>query len=313
MLCLAVSPDASDWDQIELSGIRLRFPEGNRNLAEHVLGRLVEGRSEVARNLGGLYQPPVDAYLATSVEQFHELSDHRVPHWGVGVAFPESRTLVLRYLPGQSAELDQTARHELSHILLHAALTRADARLPVWFNEGVAMWVAEEWRFHQGIEVLFAALGSGVLPLSDIDAVLGFGSARAQLAYTESLLAVLFLVELGGRGTIPEMIEALAEGATFDVVLFRTTAMTPAAFESAFQTYVERRFGPWAMLTSPDALWLAASILIIFSFVAVRFRNRARVAAWEREDPLEALPLRLRLRVRRAFRDRGSKDSEGEP
>ena len=108
-------------------------------------------------------------------------------------------------------------------------------------------------------------------------------------------------------------VEALAEGATFDVVLFRTTAMTPAAFESAFQTYVERRFGPWAMLTSPDALWLAASILIIFSFVAVRFRNRARVAAWEREDPLEALPLRLRLRVRRAFRDRGSKDSEGEP
>ena len=279
-------------------------------MAEHVLDQLVEGRSEVARNLGGLDQVPVEAFLATTNDQFQELSDHRVPHWGVGVAFPDSRTLILRSLPGQSAELIKTARHELSHILLHAAVSKAAVRLPVWFNEGVAMWVAEEWRFHQGIEVLFAALGSGVLPLADIDAVLTFGSARASLAYTESLLAVTLLVELGGRGTIPAMVEALGEGVSFDMVLFRTTGMTPGAFESAFQTYVERRFGPWAMVTSPEALWLVVSILIILCYVAIRFRNKTRVAAWEREDPLDALPLRLRLRVRR---DRREEDSEDGP
>ncbi len=290
---------ASEWSQLELAGIRLHHPRGSEALAERVLAQLVEGRSAVACDLGGLDPIPIEAYLATSDDQFHDLSDHRVPHWGVGVAFPDSRTLILRRLPGQSDELVKTARHELSHILLHAAVSKAAVVLPVWFNEGVAMWVAEEWRLHQSLKVLVAALGTGVLPLADIDSVLTFGSTRAQLAYTESLLAVLFLIELGGPGTLPAMIEELSAGVAFDVVLFRTTGMTPGAFESAFLEYAGRRFGPWAVLTSPEAIWLAASILIILCYVALRIRNRARVAAWEREDPHDALPLRLRLKVRR--------------
>ena len=308
-LSLSAPCPASDWSQVARSGIRLHYSrDSGPVLADHVLDVLVEGRSEVARSLGGLVQVPIEAYLAQTSEQFHELSNHRVPHWGAGVAFPDSRTLVLRSLPGQSDELVQTARHELSHILLHAAVSKTAVRIPVWFNEGVAMWVAHEWRFHQSFEVLVAALGSGVLPLAEIESVLSFGSARAHLAYTESLLAVLLLVELGGHGAIPDMVDALSRGVSFDVALFQTTGMTPSAFESEFQCYVGRRFGPWAVLTPPDAIWLAVSLMILLCYVAIRFRNRARTAAWEDEDPLDALPLKLRLKVRRARRSGESRD-----
>ena len=84
--------------------------------------------------------------------------------------------------------------------------------------------------------------------------------------------------------------------------------MPPSAFESEFQSYVGRRFGPWAVLTTPEAIWLAVSLMILLCYVAIRFRNRARIAAWEDEDPLDALPLKLRLKVRRARRSGESRD-----
>lgn len=258
----------------------------------------------MARELGGVELVPIEAYLATSADAFRKLTNDRIPHWGVGVAFPESRTLVLRYQPGRTDELSRTARHELSHILLHAKLP--DTRIPVWFNEGVATWVAREWRFHESIEVVVAALRSGLIPLSEIDFVLGFDAARAHLAYTESQLAVLYLIEQGGSGSVAAVVEALSEGASFDVALFRVLGVSPAAFESGFRDYVGSRFGPMALVTSPEAVWVFASALIIVVYAAVRIRNRRRVAAWEEEDDLEALPLRLRLRVRRAADEENS-------
>ncbi|MCZ6635667.1 MAG: hypothetical protein O7G87_19900, partial [bacterium] len=52
-----------------------------------------------------------------------------------------------------------------------------------------------------------------------------------------------------------------------------------------------------AMLVAPEAIWVYMAVLFLMAYVGIRFRNRATVKRWEEEDPLEALPLRLRLQV----------------
>jgi hypothetical protein len=208
-------------------------------------------------------------------------------------------TIVLRYRAGQTEALLQTARHEFSHILLHNAVPSTGDRIPVWFNEGVAMWVAREWRLRQSLEVAAAVFLDGLVPLGEVDSVLTFGSARAHLAYDQSALAVLFIIDRGGEGALEDLIADLREGTAFDVALHRVTGLTPAAFETAFAAFVAGRFGFQAFAMSGEAIWLYIVFLVLLVWVGVRLRNRRTLARWKEEDPLDALPLRLRAKIKR--------------
>ena len=283
------------WSELQSEGLLLRFRESDRALAGTLLGDLIAGRAVIARKLGWDGKAPVTAYLAPTEAEFGRLTQGRIPHWGIACAFPESGILVLRKLPGQSEELLRTARHEMAHILLH----RAAGRVPVWFNEGVAMWAAGEWRLQQSAEVFWAVLSDGVIPLSDIDRVLQFSSHRAHLAYTESILAVTYLIHLGGSDAVAGVVSEMAQGAPFDVALYRVTGYPLRRFEQAWGDYVRGRFSLKTLLISPEVFWFYLALLFLAAYVGVRIRNRRMLRQWETEDPTDALPLRLRLQVRR--------------
>jgi hypothetical protein len=298
--CIAFFPpfslSAGEWSEFQRDGFLLRFREPDRALAEALLIDLVAGRAEVARRLGGIVEIPMAVYLAASEGEFQALTQGRIPHWGVGCAFPEEGIVVLRKLPGRPDELLRTARHEICHVLLHHAVP---GRVPVWFNEGVAMWAAQEWRFRQSTEVFYAMFSGGLVPLAEIDRVLSFSSPRARLAYTESLLAVIYLIHLGGPDAVGGIVSELTSGTSFEVALYRVTEYTPRRFEKSWADYVRGRFSLTSLLIAPEALWFYLALLFLAVYAAVRIRNRRVVQRWEAEDPADGLPLRLRLQVHR--------------
>lgn len=296
-VCLLCRPaSAEGWERLERDGLSLRFQNIDREAAWGLLDELIDGRSEVAEKLGGGRDVSVTVYVAGSQQLFDAVTRGRIPHWGVGCAFPAQRIAVLRLLPGQRGQVLKTARHELSHILLHH-LSRA--RVPRWFDEGVAMWAAQEWRLRESTEVSYAIFSGGLVPLGEIEGVLGFSSSRARLAYTESLLAVLYLIHLGGPDAVAQIVRSLGSGVSFDVALYRVTGLTPGKFEREWAEYAKGRFSATALLTSAEALWIYMTFLLLGVFVAVRIRNRRIIDGWDEESPEDALPLRLRLKVRR--------------
>jgi hypothetical protein len=129
--------------------------------------------------------------------------------------------------------------------------------------------------------------------------VLAFPSTKADMAYVESLLGVIFLIHLGGPNAGVVMLSELEAGAPFEVALFRVTGETPREFERLFRNNVEGRFGLVTLLFSPDLIWLYLVLLLFLAYAGVRLRNRAILRRWETEDSEEGLPLKLRLRVHR--------------
>lgn len=289
---LAAPASARTWTSREQDGIALYVEAPDTLRAPGLMAELIAGREAVVKKLGVATSVPMSVYLAPNQVVFDSLTQGRLPHWSAAVAFPESHTIVLK--SGQSDEAASVVRHEMTHVIMHAAVS---VRTPVWFDEGVAMWASQEWRLGQTASVLYAVLSGGLIPLSAIDSVLAFPSAKADLAYTESLLAVTFAIHLGGPNAVPAMVADMADGAPFVVALFRVTGKTPRNFERQWADYVSGRFGLTSLLVSPDALWFYLVLLLLLAYVAVRVRNRARMRQWETEDPTEGLPLRLRLQV----------------
>jgi hypothetical protein len=295
------SADTGDWATLSSKGLELKVPVPSRSLREPLLGRLLGIRTEIAHLLGTSNVPRITVYVAESSTDFRTLTRDRIPHWSTGVAYPQAMTMVLQHRDGDSAALLQTARHEFSHLLLHHAVSGhpSPRPIPVWFNEGVAMWVANEWRLQQSLSITIAALKDGLVRLGSVDSVLTFDAARAQLAYDESYLAVLFLLHLGGEGAVSNVLRDLQDGSPFEVVLYRTTGLSPGSFEADFAEYIGSRFGLGAALTSAEAIWFYIVVLVLIVWIAVRFRDRATLARWDAEGPLDALPLRLRAKIKR--------------
>jgi hypothetical protein len=312
----SASPDAatSAWATLQGEGVRLAFEAGSRERAEALLPELEAARLNVAGRLGIQSPASFDVTLAANEAGFRALMGDRFPHWGVGAAFPQRRLIVLMPFRGDHAETLQTARHEVSHVLLFQATQRDGdneaRRVPTWFDEGVAMWVAGEWRLNDSIDVFFGVLSGGLVPLAELDRVLGFPQARAQLAYSQSQMAVTYLMELGGPSAVGEIVRIVRDGEPFDVAIQNVTGLTMVEFEIRLARFVGSRYGLAAMATSSPALWFYASLLILVAYVSVRLRNRARVKAWEEEDPTSALPRHLRphLTVIRGGQTDGGED-----
>ena len=289
----------ADWVTVASDGISLKLRESDRSQGEVLLESLVSLHTEVAAKLGGLPTPAVNVYVARSHQDFRGLTQNLIPHWGVGVAYPQVMTMVLHYRVGQSAALLQTARHEFSHLILHHALASTDIHVPVWFSEGVAMWVAKEWRLGQSFGVAVAAFRDGLVRLSAVDSVLTFDASRAHLAYDQSYLAILFLINLSGEGAVEDVVTELCDGTSFDVALYRVTGLSPTEFEIAFTAYAGNRFGFRSLLTSGEAIWLYIVVLFMLVWVGIKLRNRSTLARWEEEGPLDVLPLKLRAKMNR--------------
>jgi hypothetical protein len=279
---------ASEWQVVERNQLTLHHQLSEKAPVDRFLDELLLQREVVRKKLGHIPATPMTVFLAPSQDVFDELTQGRLPHWSAAVAMPASATIILK--AGHFDRRTQIMQHELSHVLLYAAVGRA---VPVWFNEGVAMWASHEWRLQHTASVLFAVFSGGLLPLSEIDAVLQFASVKADLAYTESLLAVLYIIRLGGENAIVAMISELSHGAPFDVALYRVTEKTPYEFEGAWNDYVSARFGITALLVSPDSLWGYLVLLFLAAYVAVRVRNRAKLRRWEAEDRLSELELKV--------------------
>lgn len=280
--------------------------------AEALLPELEEARRAVAQQLGVQRPARFDVYLAPDEQAFRSLLGDAFPHWGVGAAFPGRRTVVLMPFRGDHTQTLRTARHEVAHILLHDALRNSGQRVPTWFDEGVAMWAAGEWRTRDRLDVFLTVLSDGLVALDDLDRVLAFPQARADLGYTQSQMAVLFILELGGPDAVAKVVENLRAGRSFAAALQQVTGLSLEAFETELAGYVNRRYGPAALATSAPALWIYASLLLLASFVGVRYRNRARLKEWDREDPAAALPSHLRPRLRVVSGRAEAQGSKGE-
>ncbi len=279
---------ATEWRVFERDGLALHLAHADTVRAQALLNALLIARNEMRRKLGGAPPVPIALYLAPSQAIFRDLTQGQLPHWSAGVAFLQSRTIVLQ---SRVNNLLQVARHEFAHVLLHATVP---GRVPVWFHEGVAMWASHEWRLRHSAYVFYAVFSDNLIPLSQIDDVLAFPSAKADLAYTESLLAVGFLIRLGGPNAVVAMLSELQAEVPFEVALFRVTGITPREFERRWRDNVQGRFGLTALLFSPDSIWLYLALLLLLAYIGVRLRNRATLRRWEAEDAAEALPVKPR-------------------
>jgi tetratricopeptide (TPR) repeat protein len=165
-------------------------------------------------------------------EDFHDIT--QTPSWTGGVYDGRIKLPSRGVEDGDSTVLERTLRHEYGHVLV-TQLSRG--HVPVWLNEGVAIWCEEE-RDGEREDWAYQTLSNQVLfPLRDLEgSFTALPADRVHVAYAQSYLAVRALVDQSSGRSLRDLLAALGAGKSLDDAFRSVYSRTVAGFESEFIT-----------------------------------------------------------------------------
>ncbi len=278
-------PSGESWSQTTATGLFEVFPADDI-YADSAGYYLEYFHNILADLLGKPLDTTVTAYLAASEEEFSRTTGRSIPDWGAGVALLDQCKIIIK--SPKFMKIGKSFReligHELTHIMLHRAA--GDRWLPRWIHEGTAMHVSGEWNIGQDILVARAAWTNNLIHLHRLERMSVFNGAKANLAYTESYLAVSSLL----RGGDPYRLADL-------LTMYRDTNDFLYSFQAVVGTDYSRWIDDWFERTSMryhfllfifdwDLFWLALPLFIILLFLLKKRQNAKTKRRWKTEERL---------------------------
>lgn len=162
--------------------------------------------------------------------------------WSHGAAFASEKTI--RTFPSAHGFFDSTLPHEMTHIIFRECIG-LETKIPLWFEEGVAMYQEKARRFGAHRIVLTAVEKGEFIPLNELTVMRLYNSSpdsQVELFYAESASVVYFIINELGEHNFVRLCRALKEGKTFQQALqdvyFRFKSL--ADLNTAWLNYLER-------------------------------------------------------------------------
>lgn len=254
-------------------GIYIKYDEIDSDLAMEILEVVQDALPEISVFIGHTYKRNIHIKLVSDAEEFQNLTKAGFPDWGVGFADAENSLIILcspRVIK-KDIDVKSITKHELAHIVLGEAVD--GKRIPRWFNEGIAMYCSQEWRFGREKVLAIANFTNSLISLSSIEYRFPSDKKRAEIAYTESFSAISYIIKNFDREALKDILKNLKEE-DFDEAMFSALGVTHKEFAREWEEWVTKTYNWTYFLSSNAFLWVI--ILIVFlvaGIISIRGRK----------------------------------------
>lgn len=258
---------------------------GDLSFGRRVMDELRAALPVMMQRMGIQFIPDSIRIIVTGSEkEFQTWTCGQIPDWGMAAADPLRRMMFLNSsgLSSYPGSLGSVVRHELSHLLFGMILKgRPVAR---WFDEGMAMFLADEMRPGDRFRLSKAILTGQMLSLEEMEQVLTFRREKAALAYAQARTAVDYLIETYGEPAFRLILIRLHQGHDLESAFQYSLHVNLAEFEQGWKEAMQHRYG-WLVLADYRLLFaVSLTILFILAFWATRRRTRRIIHLWEQEE-----------------------------
>jgi len=268
----------------------IRHAAGDERIAAELERESLHIRERVIADIGVDFPEKTEIRLAPTLEAFRESQPGGtwVPLWAAGVAYPVENVIVLRSpraVKGGRIDVVDVFAHEFSHIALGRAL--AGVRVPVWLNEGLAIYEAREWTFSRISVLTTAALTDRLIPLPVLTLSFPAEAGPAELAYAEGFMFVSFLINKVGREAFHRLLRDYTRYGDLEGALRRGTGMSLADLEEGWLFYLKLRVSWIPMITSVSALWFVMALIFIYGYMRKKWQAEQRLREMLEEEARE--------------------------
>jgi hypothetical protein len=274
-----------EFTDVSQGYLHFMYEPAEKGIFEH-LNQVMPGQFDDIKQFMGIEYPDrIRIYICGTQACWDQVTRKGAPEWGVGLAYPSSNRIVLQSprLANPTLPIDKVAAHELSHILLHQAAN--DAAIPRWFDEGIAMYMANQWSWNRTMTLLQAHIFNRVIPLRKLYGNFPRYGDPANLAYSQSMSVVRFMVSTYGEESIAELIQEMGRTQSFDEALMKTIGIDESQLELKWKDYLDRNYLPVMLIMDDRVLFMLMGVLFIVVLIVTWRRNREKMKELEAEDP----------------------------
>ena len=258
-------------------------------LAQHLAEHAATAVPRIARELGVQTGHTMRVLLAHDEQDFRELQPGRPPEWADGTAFPSQGLIFLRaprIRAGTAGPLEQVFDHEIVHVLLGQAF--GPRPVPRWLQEGLAQWIAGEYKPETVIALNRGSAVGGLIRLEELSAGFPENAVRAQLAYAQSADLIAFLQQEHGPEAIQVLVAELSQGTPVNAAFRAATGESVEELDRAWRSRLQESSVAVAALLLDSSWWMVpAALALVWGAWMARRRNRVRLSRWEREEALQ--------------------------
>jgi hypothetical protein len=191
---------------------------GDSTFAQELMDACEEGLTRSTQDIGAYPEEPIDIYIYASTV---DLKGAMIfpQEWTGGVAFTAFSTIAIGISP---SELDWGKRalvHELMHLVVHQATFGPYGQLPLWLDEGLAMYSEGELDPALRSYLEEAISKDELISVRSLCSPFSAYSEKASLSYAQSYSLVVYLLDNYGQDSMLDLLTILKQGSTYDEAL----------------------------------------------------------------------------------------------
>jgi hypothetical protein len=192
--------------------------EGSGSFAQELMDVCEEGLARLTQDIGAYPDRPIKIYVYASTGDLREAMVFP-QEWTGGVAFMDFGIIAIGIPPSELEWGKKAVVHELTHLVVHQATFSPYGQLPLWLDEGLAMYNEGELDpyFRSSLE---EAISKGeLISVRSLCSPFSAYSGKTRLSYAESYSLVEYLLVSYGQDKMLDLLTVLKQGSTYDEAL----------------------------------------------------------------------------------------------
>ena len=250
------------WRSVSEGLLTLYWYQGEETFARQLMAAAQAALIRLEQDTGALLTEPVALHIYNGYDDLRGAMIFP-QEWTGGAAYPDFNVIVLGVSPGNIDWGVRTIAHEMSHLVVHRLTDNPYLGLPVWLDEGLAMY-AEGALDEISVGNLNRAVAAGRLfSVRSLASPFSAFGDQASLSYAQSYSLVEFLIDRYGQPRLLELLMVFRQGSDYDAALKRVYGFDMDGLDERWREYINKRYPPTAaaaVLAAADALPFKAGL-----------------------------------------------------
>lgn len=230
------------WQNLSQGKVNLFWYQGNSSFAQALMSTAQDSLVQLAANTGALPDKIINIYIYAGSKDLQ--GSMIFPNeWTGGVAFTQYNIIAIGIEPNALSWGQGAMTHELTHVVIHQVTFNPYNDLPVWLNEGLAMYSEGPLSSQFTVPLTSAISHNMLISVSSISSPFSADSDKANLSYAESYSLVEFLIKQYGSNKMLNLLETFQKGSTYNGALQTVYGLDMDELNSLWKTWVSTQYG----------------------------------------------------------------------
>ncbi len=214
------SDDSYSWQSLTEGKVTVYWYKGDESFAEELMSTAQESLVRLSEGTGAYLTKPVKIYIYANSDDLQGAMVYP-QEWTGGVAYSQFGIIAIGISPNNLTWGLNAITHELTHLVIHQMTYNPYNWLPVWLNEGLAMYNQET------IEPVFiyylekALRDNTLLSVRSLSSPFSADAETSYLSYAQSYSLIEYLISTYGQNKMLKLLNTFKEGSGYDGALLK--------------------------------------------------------------------------------------------